>query len=392
MKFVFLFFAALGVYAQTLPELIQTALSDATSLAVIEQRIKSLKQESEIADSFANPILSVTTNTLEKREKMHQSLFGIRQKIYFYGKRDAKKKIANEEVDVAIAKLQEAKVELVYNIKAQAYRVWEIKALLRVVQAYIALTQESKKLYEGYSASDAMGRNHMGIMSAELSLSELKIKQTKLQALMRAATKRLEYLVGKKIDSLEINLHITALPSPPKSSSVHQSNPKLHTLRQEIQKATFRADLAHLQNYPDVDVYAAYAYRERYNDYLSFGISLPLPIYGSEDVLEQKAKIDTLKAKAKEYDTAYFIDKKIEELYAILQSHYRIYTIIHDETMPQIEHMLEVSASMIQNGRSLFEYIDVLERKLKLQEQAIDAVAKFYTTKAQIDALKGAMQ
>lgn len=388
MRGIFLFFAcAVWLYAQTLQELIDKALVSATSLAVLEKKIEQKKVDEEIADLFENPTLALTKNTLPSNQAMSQTTVSVKQKIYWWGKREQKEKIATQAVLLEHAKLYRAKTALVATIKQQVYRIWELKRLLEIVTEYEALTKESEELYETYAAS-AEGGNHMGIMSAKLSLSELKIKKTRYKALLEVAKKRVSYLVNEDVIHVEIDLKMGELPKYDKEEFV-KKNAELGVVRSEIDKKESILKFADTQNYPDFDVLATYAHRERFDDYLNVGISLSLPIYSKEDKELQKAKIAKLEAQKREADVENALLHRFEEEYALLQAQYEIYKIIKKDTMPQIEHMLEISESMIQSGTSLFEYIGILERKLKLEEQAVDAVTKFYIAKSKIEELRG---
>ncbi len=384
----FIFFTLSTLWGETLSALIDKALAQATSLAVIHKRIEVKSQDIESADLFANPTLAITKNTLPNDQAMSQATLTLGQKLYWWGKRDEKEAVAKGEVEIERAKLHRAKVALVASIKQQAYRVWELQQLLKIVNEYMELTKASEELYEAYSASEDMGKNHMGIMSAKLSLSELKIKQTRYKALLEAAKKRLSYLVNDEVTSVELQLSITKLPHYD-AKEFGAKNADLEVVRSDIRKKDAAIDLADTNNYPDVNLLATYAYRENFDDYMNFGISMSLPIYSKEDIELQKAKIEKLEAKRQEADVENLVLRSFEEQYALLQAQYRIYKIIKEDTMPQIAHMLEISEAMIQNGTSLFEYIDILERKLKLDEQAVDAVTKFYIAKSKIEELRG---
>ena len=386
--FLIFFIFTVGIYAQTLPELVTKALLSATSLAVIQKRIEAKNQDKESADLFANPTLAITKNTLPSDQAMSQATVTLGQKIYWWGKRDEKTAVAREEVNVERAKLQRAKVALVAVVKQEAYKVWELQRLLKIVGEYMELTKASEELYEAYSASENRGRNHMGIMSAKLALSELKIKKIRYKALLEAAKKRLSYLVGDEVKSVEVQLAVKELPHYDKRE-FGAANADLKIVRKEIEKKESVIKLADTNNYPDFDLHATYAYRERFDNYMNFGVSMSLPIYSKEDIELQKAKIEKLEAKSRQTDMESFVLRSFEEQYTLLEAQYRIYKIIKEETMPQLEHMLEISEAMIQNGTSLFEYIDILERKLRLEEQAVDAVTKFYTAKSKIEELRG---
>ena len=78
-------------------------------------------------------------------------------------------------------------------------------------------------------------------------------------------------------------------------------------------------------------------------------------------------------------------------LYAELEDAYAIYRIINDESMPQLEHMFQLTSASVKSGQDLFVYIDLLKQKLALDEQLIKAIMRFNMTEASLDAMTGAI-
>jgi hypothetical protein len=76
-------------------------------------------------------------------------------------------------------------------------------------------------------------------------------------------------------------------------------------------------------------------------------------------------------------------------MYAKLTEAYQIYNIIQNESLPQLEHMIELSQSGIHSGGDLFAYTNLLEQKLDLEEQRISIKAEFLRTQAQLKSLIG---
>jgi hypothetical protein len=52
--------------------------------------------------------------------------------------------------------------------------------------------------------------------------------------------------------------------------------------------------------------------------------------------------------------------------------------------------MFDLTNTSIKSGSELFIYIELLGKKLKLDEQSIEAVSAFYKANASLDALIGA--
>ncbi len=78
-------------------------------------------------------------------------------------------------------------------------------------------------------------------------------------------------------------------------------------------------------------------------------------------------------------------------MYAKLTEAYQIYKIIKNESLPQLEHMFELSQSNIQRGGDLFAYTSLLDQKLALEEELISIKAEYLRTGAKLKSLTGAL-
>jgi outer membrane protein TolC len=377
--------------ALTLSELIESSLSHAPSLEIINARLAANKQNIDIADQFENPELLLTKNTLENSQAMSQTVLTLKQKIPTYSKRQKRQDIALGEQNLLKEKLHAAKVKLVGRIKEEAYTIWELRKEIQIIDEYITLTKQNIRLYESYSSVDT--KQHMGIMKAELSLSDLKVQRSALEAKKAAAYARLSYLAAQKVSNLTIDLSIEKKPNLLQlQNSLKERNPELLITQKEIQKQSKAVALAEINNYPDINLIAAYAYREKFDNYFNFGVALSLPIYGTEDAKEQKERAILLAKRSKQSDSELAVLAQLELYYEQMLSSYKIYHIIQDEALPQVAHMFELSNSSISVGSDLFKYIDVLFQKLDLEKKSIKAVANYNRAKAQISQLRGETQ
>jgi hypothetical protein len=167
------------------------------------------------------------------------------------------------------------------------------------------------------------------------------------------------------------------------------NNKNLAIKDKEIQKNRAMVKTADLNNYPDINLIGGYSYRNNFDNYWTFGVGVSLPIYGSEDYKEEEARKLTLSAISLKEDTKIAIDSDFKAAYIQMKSSYEIYHIVHDEALPQVEHMFELTSSSIATGGDLFKYIDILIKKLKLEQRSIAAVAAYNRAEAKISALQG---
>ena len=371
-------------------EIISSSLSKSPSLEIIQAKIKANRQSIDVANQFTNPELSLTKNTLDSTQAMSQTVLTLKQKIQYYNKRDTKQKVTYAQEAILNEKLRFARVTLVAEIKKEAYNIWELRELKNIINAYIILTKKNIELYESYTRVAA--NQHIGIMKAELSLADLDIQKTALDAKIYASYARLSYLAASKIKYLDINLSIEEKPDLTRLSKTLVNNPTVAIKEKELQKQHANVAVADINNYPDLNLIAAYAHRENFDDYMNFGLALSLPIYGTEDSVEEEARAVELSYVSQKKDSEIAIESLLQVYYVQMLSSYKIYHIVQDNALPQIVHMFELSNSSISTGGDLFKYIDVLFDKLALEQKSINAVANYNKAEAKISELAGELK
>ncbi len=394
--FILLFFPLL-VSGASLDSLIDNALKSHTSLEVIKHKLSAVSDEYELTKNFSNPELSLSMSDIQfndpfdrSLEPMQFSAINLKQKIPYFGKRDALSNKVDAKKEKILYSLKDAKVKLIQAIKIKAYTLWQVEEQLRITNEYIRLTHQNIELFTAYNNTDS--QSHMSIMSAELSLSQLQIKKSNLNSLKEALLKQLSYLTAQDVTNIELFPQI----EQPKNIQTYLQSVEANTLYKQKQayKKELEADvkIKKLQSYVDPVVQVGYFHRQSFEDYLNIGIGFSLPIYGSEDSKQERSRKMMLAQNSEVSDYKNLVISQIYKLYAQLQDSYRVYNIIQKESLPQIEHMFDLSSSAIKNGAELYLYIDMLERKLKLDEQSIKAVASYHKTLASLDALIGEIQ
>ncbi|WP_304545932.1 TolC family protein [Sulfurimonas microaerophilic] len=384
---ILLFCFSAVTYGETLEQLIDTALRNNPSLEMLATKIQANSYAVEQSDHVENPKLLLSTNSLDTNEKMHQTILTLQQKIPFYGKRDAKEGVLKAEGSVLEEQLNFARVELIKKLKIEAYAIWELEALYALNAEYIALTQQNISLYESYASISSA--EHMGLMKAELSLSDLKIIQSKLKAQLKVAYAHLSYLCASDVTNLELSLKMGDKSDISKLKAQLRNNPKLLVEEKKLSKQNAALKMVDLTNYPDLTLVVGYSHRDNFDDFFNFGVGLSLPIYGSEDLKVQEQRAHLLAQKNAQTDTQYLIDQELQSYIAQMDSAREIYHIVQEDALPKVEHMFDLSNASVRVGGDLFKYIDVLFTKLSLEKKSIAAIGDYYKAKAKISALAG---
>lgn len=392
MKTVILsiFLLCSGLQAITLEKIIAYSLEKNPSLESIKKRVQANQYNTALSNQFQNPELLITKNTLDSSEPMSQSVVTLKQNIPFYNKRDTNEKVALAEDALLQEKLHAAKTKLVQKMKKEAYTIWKLQELYKIIDEYVTLTQQNIELYESYTSIDA--NQHMGIMKAELSLSDLKIQKSALQNKINASYARLSYLAAFKVKDLEITLQMGTKPNLKQLQQSLSENPDVKIKEKELLKENAKLQMADINNYPDIKLIAGYALRKNFDNYFNFGVGLNLPIYGSEDYQEEEERYLALSVASQKEDTQIAVNSELEVYYSQQLSSYEIYHIIKDEALPKVSHMFELSSSSISVGADLFKYMDILFQKLDLERKSITAVSNYNLAQAKIAQLKGELQ
>ena len=394
MRILFLILFPLLMSAATLESIINKALASHTSLEAIQERLNAEDYQINATRSFYNPEISFAINDIQfdditdrSRERMQTSSINIRQKIPSFGKRDAKTARSQAIKSQISFTLEDAKVKLVEAIKITAYQIWEVNQELNITQEYIGVTKQNIELNTAYSAT--RNNSHMGIMSAELTLSQLKIKKSRYESKRKALFAKLEYLAGEPVSDLEISLDVSTLK--PYSYYTERLGNNLAYSVKSSEVLVAQRDVKVKDSEGDVDPYVqvGYYYRQEYNDYVNVSFGMALPIYGSESDNTESARKMALSKSAESQDYMLQLKGALGGRYAELEDAHAIATILTDESMPQLEHMFELTNASVKNGQDLFVYIDLLKQKLSLDEQLIQAITRQHTTEAMLNALIG---
>ena len=396
MRFIFLLFLPFYLSAVSLEAVIKNALTSHNSLQTIQERINAEDHQIAKTRNFSNPEISFAINDIQfddvidrAREPMQTTSINLKQKFPSFGKRDAATAYTKAQKRFIASTLEEAKVKLVEKIKLTAYSIWEVDEELKIIGEYIKVTQQNIELNTAYSSTKS--NSHMGIMSAELTLSQLKIKTSRYKSMRKTLYAKLSYLGAQPIDSVEVDLHIYE----PKVIDLYlaqlANNRGYMSKNSEVSVARSNVEVQDLSGSVDPFMQVGYFYRQEFNDYINVSFGMALPIYGSESENSESARKVVLSKASASQDYLQRLRGEVSGLYAELEDAYAIHRIISDESMPQIEHMFELTSASVKNGQDLFIYIDLLKQKLALDEQLIKATVRFNMTEASLDAMMGEM-
>jgi outer membrane protein TolC len=383
--------------AQSIEQLIHTALKNHPSLKTIEHRLSAMDEKISLSQNFSNPDVSFTISDMQFEdpfsrdlEPMQYQAINFKQKFPWFGKLDARKSYTQAQKNVILDSYDAAKVKLAEEIRMTAYTIKEIEVRIDIVQKYIDVSKQNIKLYTSYASTDS--QSHINSMNASLLLTKVKIKAANYKAILKSQKAKLKYLVEGSIDNLSTSLKMKDPKSLHFYLSKIEENPIYHMSLSKKEVALTNQKLQDLDKMPDPYVKAGYFNRQAYNDYASITIGASLPLYGSEKLKTEAARKEVLASTSASLDYKSALRSQIKTMYAKLTEAHTIYRILHTETLPQLEHMFELTQASIQQGGDLFAYTNLLEQKLDLEEQSTSIQAEYFRTEAKLKSLIGEIQ
>jgi len=383
-----------SAFAQDIDTLISHALKKHPSLQSIQHRLSQMDIHIQASQDFKNPNLSLTINDIQFRDPLSRGLepmqyqaINVQQTFPWFGKLEAKKRYAEAQKNVVLDSYEVAKVALAKEIRLASYTFKELKERMAILETYKNLAKQNITLYNSYASTER--KSHSSSISASLLLAKLKIREQRYIAILKSQKSTLKYLTQINISSISNSLRI----HKPKSLNYYlkrlKNNPRYSMKKSQKTVAYTEQSLKDLEHTPDPYVKLGYFNRQEYNDYASISVGFALPIYGTEEKNSEIARMAVLEASSQILDYKYALSNEIETIHIALEEAYMIYSIIQDESLPQLEHMFELSQSSIQNGADLFAYTRLLEQKLALEEERIAIKTSYLRTESKLKALIG---
>lgn len=380
--------------AQNIQQLVNKSIAQHPSLKTIKHRLLAMDEKISLSQNFTNPDISLTINDIQfgdpfsrDIEPMQFQSINFKQKFPWFGKLDARKTYTQAQKSVLFDSYDIAKVNLAKEVRMTAYTIKEIETRIDIVQKYIEVSKQNIKLYTSYASTES--KNHTNSMNASLLLTKVKIKEANYKAILKSQKAKLKYLVQSKVNHISDKMVI----KKPKSLNYYlnkmDNNPIYKMSLSKKNVARSNQALLALDSTPDPYVKLGYFNRNAYNDYASITVGASLPLYGSENLKNEAARIEVLAAASASLDYKSSLQSEIETMYAKLTEAYTIYSILNNETLPQLEHMFELTQASIQQGGDLFTYTNLLEQKLNLEEESISIKAEYFRTTAKLKSLIG---
>jgi outer membrane protein TolC len=373
--------------ATTIDELVKNSFENNYDLKSLEKSINIANHQISLSKNWQNPILSFGLNDLwindlssRNKEAMQASFVGISQVIPTASKLDIKESIAKNDKNIKIEDLEDKKLELESKIYEYAYDILISEEKYKLLDSYEQNVKKLESLYTSLYKYQKATQNE--ILNSQISSLNINLEKQKLKNMIDNFYLKLEQITYLKIDHIDEKINIKKidllLDNP--------EHPKFKVLEESAKKSNEIARLESAKKIPDVQVSLAYFQRDdKFNDYVNVAVSIPLPIYNTENVAKLQAKIDANETNDKLEQLKHNFLLQTQMLKNSLNNSYENYKLIQQEIIP----LKQKIQKNIENYNSFElikpqESISNLNELISYETKALDELQKYYENYSQL--------
>ncbi len=375
---------------------VRIALERNPSIRAAERRIERLGARVPQVTSLDDPMLQVAPigEMAETAAGQVGLMSGLSQKLPFPGKLDTRGRIAEQDVAMAAAELQQTRLQVAADTR-RAY--W---SYYFATQA-IATTRHSRELLSQFhqiaqTEYKAGTRSQTDVLRASVELSNLDNELVVLTQRQATARGMLNQLMDRPVDAelpqpgvIELERVTTQLDTL--LAHAAQQNPTLRKIHERIEQSRQQRKLARLNRWPDLTVSATYnvvddeglSMAANGDDQWWFGLGVNLPIWTEKyDAAEREATAGLFEGIADLTAQQNRIAFAVQDAYLKVEAQQQLVELFQSTILPQARQTVEASSSgyragsvdfltLVDNWRKLLNFELMNHRALAEMEQAV---------------------
>ena len=362
------------LFGTSIEDIVQKSLQNNFDIKSLENSIEIANFQIKQAKNWENPMISFKANDimLNKNYLNNQKEYGIElsQAIPIGKRLELEESIAKKDKLLKEQTLQDIKLEFESKIYLYSYTILILENRLKLLNEYQKNLNRLEELYTKLYSYDKVSLNE--ILNTQISKYDLQMKINELQTTKDNLYLSLEQISYEKIDKIDDRLVLKDI----NRQQIEEQlifHPKIQTLQTTSQKYKDTAQLEDAKKFSSITLALEYM-QNKEQDYANITMSMPLPIYNTENINKLKANLNTNETNNK-------LDSKIHNLRLQtkiylnnLEQYKTNYKILQEKIVPikqKIQKVLEEfvgfdKESLKENLNSLNELIDY---EMKASEQ-----------------------
>ncbi len=388
--------------ALTLDEVERIALAENPEIAAAARRVAIAQAHVPAAGALDDPVAMYRGwgVPLEKPWDYNaaQTMFSVSQTLPGAGKRALRANVAESNVDVARAQLEQVRLEVRVRIHKAFDDLLLAQDELRIHDQHVDIARQA---IEAARIKYAVGKvSQQDILKAQVTLTGLAEHMIRFDRDADLARARLNTLLGRD-PTAPLNVHgdyavLVALPAAQTLEDLAvQSRPDLVAAREAAERSHKEQALARKAYLPDFTVSAGYMLMQpgqnMRNAYMVEGsMNLPWLNHRKHDaeVAEATATATEQDAELAALRNAAF--GQIQEALVEARAAQQLAHMYHDQLRPQAEATLQASVIAYENDKT--DFLDLLDSQMTVVDVDLDwfqAVADFDTRLADLELATG---
>ncbi len=366
-----------SLIASSIEDITKKSLENSFDIKGLQKSIQIASEQINIAKNWENPMLSFKTNNimLNKNYLNSQKEYGIEisQSIPIGDKLEIERAIAQKDKLIQEYNLDDKKLELTSKIYSYSYLILIIENRLNLLNEYQNNLNHLEKLYSNLFTYNKANLNE--ILNTQISKDELQMQIDELETKKRNLYLNLEILSLEKIDKIDDKLDIKPINKADLEESI-QSHPKIKTLYTTSQKYKDNSKLEEAKKFSSITLGLEYMQNSE-QDYANISLSIPLPIYNTENINKLKANLNANETNNRLDSQIHNLKIQNEIFLNNLELANRNYKLIEEQIIPKkqkiqklLEEFVEFDKSSLEESvKNLNELIDFeLKATLELEK------------------------
>ena len=362
------------LFGTSIEDIVQKSLENNFDIKSLENSIEIANFQIKQAKNWENPMISFKANDimLNKNYLNNQKEYGIElsQAIPIGKRLELEESIAKKDKLLQEQTLQDIKLEFESKIYLYSYTILILENRLKLLNEYQKNLNRLEELYTKLYSYDKVSLNE--ILNTQISKYDLQMKINELQTTKDNLYLSLEQISYEKIDKIDDSLILKDI-NKQQIEELLIFHPKIQTLQTTSQKYKDTAQLEDAKKFSSVTLALEYM-QNKEQDYANITMSMPLPIYNTENINKLKANLNTNETNNKLDSQIHNLRLQTKIYLNNLEQYKTNYKILQEKIVPikqKIQKVLEEfvgfdKESLKENLNSLNELIDY---EMKASEQ-----------------------
>ncbi|PRM89972.1 hypothetical protein CJ671_05035 [Aliarcobacter cryaerophilus] len=376
--FTSLIFAS-SLFGISIEDIVQKSLQNNFDIKSLENSIEIANFQIKQAKNWENPMISLKANDimLNKNYVNNQKEYGIElsQAIPIGKKLELEESIAKKDKLLKEQTLQDLKLEFESKIYSYSYTILILENRLKLLNEYKKNLNRLEELYTKLYSYDKVSLNE--ILNTQISKYELQIKINELQTTKDNLYLNLEQISYEKIDKIDDSLVLKDI-NKQQIEEVLIFHPKIQTLQTTSQKYKDSAQLEDAKKFSSITLALEYM-QNKEQDYANITMSMPLPIYNTENINKLKANLNTNETNNKLDSQIHNLRLQTKIYLNNLEQYKTNYKILQEKIVPIKQKMQKILEEFVGfDKESLKENLNSLNELIDYEMKASEQLEKYF--------------